>query len=77
MNKNNLKEQFFVANLIENITKEDLNNIFLTFGLIKSIELPIDYKTGLIIIIVTLIIKKKGKIRGFAYIEYEEIDDAM
>ena len=28
------------------MTKEDLNNIFITSGLIKSIEMPIDHKTS-------------------------------
>ena len=52
----------YVGGFDEDITKEELQSIFLTFGEILSIQIPLEQET------------KKN--RGFAIIEFELIQDA-
>lgn len=56
------KRTIYVGNLPETITHNELYAFFNTFGEIKSIEIPKDHLTL--------------KYRGFAFIEFDEREDA-
>eukprot|EP00919_Chromeraceae_sp_WS-2016_P078417 GHVR01185831.1.p1 GENE.GHVR01185831.1~~GHVR01185831.1.p1 ORF type:complete len:135 (-),score=34.76 GHVR01185831.1:350-754(-) len=56
------KRIVYVGGLEEKVTQEVLHAAFIPFGDIRSIQLPIDTKTGLH--------------RGFAFVEFEEEEDA-
>uniref|UniRef100_A0A0G4HG59 RRM domain-containing protein n=1 Tax=Chromera velia CCMP2878 TaxID=1169474 RepID=A0A0G4HG59_9ALVE len=52
----------YVGGLEESVTPDLLRSAFIVFGEIRTVELPIDPKTG--------------KHRGFGFVEFEETDDA-
>ncbi len=47
----------------EKITTEVLYSAFIPFGEVRNVQIPVDPKTG--------------KIRGFGFVEFAEIDDAQ
>ena len=53
----------FVGGLDEKITTEVLYSAFIPFGEVRNVQIPVDPKTG--------------KIRGFGFVEFAEIDDAQ
>lgn len=57
-----LERTIYIGNLHEEVSDEILYQIFIPFGEIKSIEIPKDIETG--------------SLRGFGFVEYEELEDA-
>lgn len=57
----NLEKKIYVGNLPENITEQILFTVFLTFGDIKSVEIPRE---------------PNGSHKGFAFVEFEEAEDS-
>jgi len=57
----NLEKKIYVGNLPETITEQVLFAVFLTFGDIKSVEIPREFN---------------GSHKGFGFIEYEEAEDS-
>ncbi|CAK91255.1 unnamed protein product (macronuclear) [Paramecium tetraurelia] len=57
-----LANTVYLGGIPEDVTVEQIKHLFITFGEIKSVDLPIDSETL--------------KNRGFAFIEYEDIEDA-
>lgn len=49
-----------------------IKNVFITFGEIKSVEIPLDHESCTLFCNIYIIEKN----RGFAFIEFEEIEDA-
>lgn len=62
MDEDGFKRTIYVGNLPDGITEQQLFAFFNTFGEIKSIQIPIDHVTE--------------KQRGFAFIEFDEIEEA-
>lgn len=58
----NEKNTIYVGGLADEVTEKLLNDIFIVFGEISEIQLPIDYESQ--------------KHRGFAFICYESQEDA-
>nr|ABM55548.1 putative peptidyl-prolyl cis-trans isomerase E [Maconellicoccus hirsutus] len=56
------KRTIYVGGLADELDEKILNNVFLTFGDILDIQIPLDYETE--------------KHRGFAFIEFEAPEDA-
>jgi len=63
MDQEDYKRTIYVGNLPEEVTEQMLFAFFNTFGEIKSIQIPIDQVT-----------EKK---RGFAFIQFDEKEEAM
>lgn len=63
MEDDDYKRTIYVGNLPDEITTNDLYAFFNTFGEIKSISIPKDHVTD--------------KFRGFAFIEFDEKEDAF
>jgi peptidyl-prolyl isomerase E (cyclophilin E) len=59
----NLARKIYIGGLHEDITEQILYSVFLTFGEIKTVEIPKDRET------------KKHK--GFAFIEFEDEEDPV
>jgi peptidyl-prolyl isomerase E (cyclophilin E) len=57
----NLDKKIYVGNLPENISEQLLFTVFLTFGDIKSVEIPRE---------------ADGRHKGFGFIEFEEAPDS-
>lgn len=62
IDEDDFKRTIYVGNLPEGVTEQQLFAFFNTFGEIKSIQIPIDQVTE--------------KQRGFAFVEFDEIEDA-
>uniref|UniRef100_B4MQL9 Peptidyl-prolyl cis-trans isomerase n=1 Tax=Drosophila willistoni TaxID=7260 RepID=B4MQL9_DROWI len=58
----NDKRTVYVGGLADEVTERLLNNAFIPFGDIADIQMPVDYESQ--------------KHRGFAFIEYEQFEDA-
>lgn len=58
----NEKNTIYVGGLAEDITEKLLNDIFIVFGEITEIQMPVDYESQ--------------KHRGFAFVTYETSEDA-
>ncbi|XKL63052.1 hypothetical protein PGB90_005416 [Kerria lacca] len=58
----NSKRTIYVGGLADEVNEKILNDVFLPFGDILDVQIPIDYETE--------------KHRGFAFIEYEAAEDA-
>jgi peptidyl-prolyl isomerase E (cyclophilin E) len=56
------KRVVYVGGLGDDITQHIVRAAFIPFGNLKSVDIPMDYKVG--------------KTRGFAFVEYEDPDDA-
>mmetsp|Transcript_34524 Transcript_34524/g.37262 ORF Transcript_34524/g.37262 Transcript_34524/m.37262 type:complete len:147 (+) Transcript_34524:146-586(+) len=56
------KRAVYVGGIGEEVSPQILRSAMIPFGNIKSLDIPMDYKVG--------------KTRGFAFVEYEESDDA-
>lgn len=61
MSSNN-KRTIYVGGLAEEVDEKTLNAAFIPFGDVVDIQIPLDYETE--------------KHRGFAFIEYENAEDA-
>lgn len=57
------RRTIYVGNLPENVSEQGLYAFFNTFGDIKSIQIPLDHITE--------------KNRGFAFVEFDEVEDAF
>jgi len=57
------KRTLYVGGIHEDLDEKAINNIFIQFGFISSVKLPKDFS-------------KDNKHRGFAFVEFEEADDA-
>lgn len=69
MTEEDEKTTIYIGNLPETVTKEDLYAYFWTFGEIRSIEIPRDHLTRIIIF-------NLERLRGFAFVEFDEREDA-
>lgn len=58
----NDKRTVYVGGLADEVTERLLNNAFIPFGDIADIQMPVDYESQ--------------RHRGFAFIEYEQGEDA-
>ena len=56
------KRVVYVGGLNEEVNQQVLRSAFIPFGPLKSVDIPMDYKVG--------------KTRGFAFVEFEDADDA-
>eukprot|EP00744_Colponema_vietnamica_P008697 GILI01012398.1.p2 GENE.GILI01012398.1~~GILI01012398.1.p2 ORF type:complete len:132 (-),score=44.52 GILI01012398.1:34-429(-) len=56
------KRILYVGGLDEQVTTDTLHAAFIPFGPVKTVEMPVD--------------KKTSKHRGFAFVEFEDVDDA-
>lgn len=56
------KRTIYVGGLADEVNEKLINDAFIPFGDIADIQMPIDYETQ--------------KHRGFAFIEYESMEDA-
>jgi peptidyl-prolyl isomerase E (cyclophilin E) len=56
------KRVVYVGGLGDDITQHIVRAAFIPFGNLKSVDIPMDYRLG--------------KTRGFAFVEYEDPDDA-
>ncbi|MES1902375.1 MAG: hypothetical protein MHPSP_001073 [Paramarteilia canceri] len=56
------KRTLYVGGIPEEYKESDVTNAFIPFGFIESIKMPMDYQ--------------QSKHRGFAFVEFEEADDA-
>ena len=63
IDEDNHKRTIYVGNLPQTVTEQVLYAFFNTFGEIKSIQIPIDHVS-----------EEK---RGFAFVEFDEREDAM
>jgi len=57
-----LSRTIYVGNLDPSMDQETIKSVFITFGDIKHVEIPKDYQTG--------------KPRGYAFVEFEDKEDA-
>ena len=57
-----LDRTVYVGNINEEVSEEVLYTVFIPFGDIKHIEIPKEHETG--------------ELRGFGFVEFEEIEDA-
>jgi peptidyl-prolyl isomerase E (cyclophilin E) len=57
------KRTLYIGGLADEVDEKILNGAFVPFGEIVDIQMPLDYATG--------------KHRGFAFIEYEQVEDAQ
>ena len=57
-----LRRTLYCGGLDEEVDRQLLEDAFITFGVIKSVEIPLDVKSG--------------KHRGFGFIEFENAEDA-
>eukprot|EP00435_Cladocopium_sp_Y103_P053186 s200_g17.t1 len=60
---NILKRTVYVGGLDEQVDRKVLEEAFVRFGELKTVEIPLDLKTG--------------KHRGFGFVEFMELDDAQ
>lgn len=60
---NILKRTVYVGGLDEQVDRKVLEEAFVRFGELKTVEIPLDLKTG--------------KHRGFGFVEFLELDDAQ
>jgi RNA recognition motif-containing protein len=51
----------YVGNLVYNVTKEDLQEVFAEYGTVSRVHLPVDRETG--------------KMRGFGFVEMSSDDE--
>lgn len=58
----NDKRTVYVGGLADEVTERLLNNAFIPFGDIADIQMPVDYESQ--------------RHRGFAFVEYENYEDA-
>lgn len=63
IDEDDYKRTIYVGNLPETVTEQTLFAFFNTFGEIKSVQIPIDHVTE--------------KMRGYAFIEFDEREDAF
>lgn len=56
------KRAVYVGGLAEDVTPQVLRSAMIPFGNIKSVDIPMDYKVG--------------KTRGFAFVEFDDPEDA-
>mmetsp|Transcript_28029 Transcript_28029/g.65799 ORF Transcript_28029/g.65799 Transcript_28029/m.65799 type:complete len:150 (+) Transcript_28029:606-1055(+) len=56
------KRAVYVGGLGEDVTPQILRSAMIPFGTIKSLDIPMDYKVG--------------KTRGFAFVEFDDAEDA-
>ncbi|KAG7367428.1 RNA-binding protein [Nitzschia inconspicua] len=56
------KRVVYVGGLGDNVSQHIVRAAFIPFGPLKSVDIPMDYKAG--------------TTRGFAFVEYEDADDA-
>lgn len=56
------KRVVYVGGLADDVTQQVLRSAMIPFGNIKSLDIPMDYKIG--------------KTRGFAFVEFDDPDDA-
>ncbi|KAG7393591.1 hypothetical protein PHYPSEUDO_007428 [Phytophthora pseudosyringae] len=56
------KRALYVGGLDNQVTEQGLYTAFIPFGPIKSVQIPVDYKT------------QRGK--GFGFVEFEDVADA-
>eukprot|EP00913_Durusdinium_trenchii_P001994 g1844.t1 len=61
--QNILKRTVYVGGLDEQVDRKVLEEAFVRFGELKTVEIPLDLKTG--------------KHRGFGFVEFMELDDAQ
>ncbi|KAM3136372.1 hypothetical protein pb186bvf_011507 [Paramecium bursaria] len=57
-----LASTVYLGGLPDEVTADMIKHLFITFGEVKNVDLPIDQETQ--------------KNQGFAFVEYEDIDDA-
>jgi peptidyl-prolyl isomerase E (cyclophilin E) len=57
------KRAVYVGGLADDVTPQFLRAAMIPFGTIKSLDIPMDYAAG--------------KHKGFAFVEYEDADDAV
>ena len=70
MNEDDEKTTIYVGNLPDTVTAQDLYAYFSTFGEIKGVEIPRDHLTR------TIFGLALEKFRGFAFVEFDEREDA-
>ncbi|KAA3675567.1 peptidyl-prolyl isomerase E (cyclophilin E) [Paragonimus westermani] len=71
------KRVIYVGGLAEQVDLPLLRAAFIPFGDIISINMPMDYQTGIYQLVCQPVRSFSEKHRGFAFIEFEEVEDAM
>ncbi|KAF6776854.1 hypothetical protein AHF37_04523 [Paragonimus kellicotti] len=71
------KRVIYVGGLAEQVDLPLLRAAFIPFGDIISINMPMDYQTGICQHVCQPMCSFSEKHRGFAFIEFEEVEDAM